>query len=144
MAKDERTRTERVADHLKGRLHPKTIGKEVLDTITDKIVPQGTAELAQAINTQGFGYVPYGSGQEPTSPQTGVHGPATPEAADSPPRATYQAVSVDEIGPPQATPSIKGVAVKSQQRDPLATAREAARENAKEVVKSKEKNIDIG
>lgn len=75
-----KTRTERAIEHLKGRLSPATVGKEMLDTLTDKIIPQGAAELAQAINLGGSGYVPYGAGQEPVEPHSGVHGAGPPEA----------------------------------------------------------------
>lgn len=42
----------------------KAIPSEVAATLTDKVIPQGSAELAQALYT-GQGYVPYGPGQKP-------------------------------------------------------------------------------
>ena len=37
----------------------KAIPRELVGAVTDKIIPQGAAEIAQAINT-GNGYVAYG------------------------------------------------------------------------------------
>ena len=42
----------------------KAVASEVVDTMAEKVVPQGAAELAQALNS-GHGYVPYGSAQAP-------------------------------------------------------------------------------
>lgn len=84
---DERTRTERAVDHLAHRLNPTTIAKEMANAVTERIVPQGAAELAGALFGQGA-YTPYGQGQEPIPPLEpgaeqggGVHGPqADPQA----------------------------------------------------------------
>ena len=38
---------------------------EVAQTLTDKVIPQGAAELSQALNSQSNAYVPYGAAQRP-------------------------------------------------------------------------------
>src|SRR5712691_9189184 len=70
----DRSLAGRIGRHLGERA--KAILPEVFETITDKIIPQGAAEAAQALNT-GHGYVPYGSAQAPLEPekeQATVHG----------------------------------------------------------------------
>ena len=67
----------RIGDHLKERA--KAFVPEVFQTATDKVIPQGAAEVASALNT-GSGYVPYGAAQAPLQPEAdqggGVHGKA--------------------------------------------------------------------
>ncbi len=53
-----------MAAQVRQRLNPMTIAAEAFETVTDRVVPQGAAEIAQALNL-GHGYVPYGPGQEP-------------------------------------------------------------------------------
>lgn len=43
----------------------KAIPGEILHTLTEKVIPQGAAELAQALNSDANAYVPYGSAQRP-------------------------------------------------------------------------------
>src|SRR5208282_5221444 len=58
------------------------IPSELFAGITDRIIPQGAAELSQALFT-GNAYAPYGPALRPLEPETpghGVHGPEpTPE-----------------------------------------------------------------
>lgn len=83
MAK-EPTKTERAAGHLAHRLDPRTILGEMAAAVADKVIPQGAAELGQAIFGHGA-YVPYGQGQDPIQPLApgeGVHGPAEAPAPE--------------------------------------------------------------
>jgi hypothetical protein len=57
---------DRMKDHFIDRFVP-----EVGDMLSHKI-SQGAAELAQALNSQADGYVPYGTGQKPLE----IEGPA--------------------------------------------------------------------
>ena len=70
---------------IKARLNPKTIAAEVFETITDRVIPHGAAELAHALNTQGSGYVPYGQASMPVEP---------PETASPPIDAGVEPASV--------------------------------------------------
>jgi hypothetical protein len=66
-----------VGKHLAHRLDPRTIGKEMFAAVTDRIIPQGAAELSQALFT-GHAYSPYGYSLRPLQPEEpghGVHGP---------------------------------------------------------------------
>lgn len=61
---------QRIAAHIAERLKPTTILKEATQTVTDKVVPLGAAELAHGLigNADGRGgpaFVPYGSSQRP-------------------------------------------------------------------------------
>jgi hypothetical protein len=60
----------RVASHQAGRIM--AIPGEVAETLTDKVIPQGASEVAQALNSRADGYVPYGAAQRPLE----VEGPA--------------------------------------------------------------------
>ncbi len=51
----------RAGSHLVGRI--KAILPEIFATVTDKVIPQGAAELSQALYSQSNAYVPYGAGQ---------------------------------------------------------------------------------
>jgi hypothetical protein len=57
----------RIGSHLWERV--KAIGPEAFETLTDKVIPQGASEIAQAINSQSNAYVPYGAAQRPTEVQ---------------------------------------------------------------------------
>lgn len=48
---------------------------EVAETVTDRIVPQGASEIAQALNT-GQGFVPYGPTSEPMPEPTSMEAPS--------------------------------------------------------------------
>lgn len=53
----------------------------IVDGFAEKIIPQGAAEIAQAIFSDSNAYVPYGSAQSPPKePEHGVHGPHAKEA----------------------------------------------------------------
>ena len=54
---------DRLASHVGERLS--AIPSEVGQYVTDKFIPQGASEIAQALNSQADGYVPYGSAQTP-------------------------------------------------------------------------------
>jgi hypothetical protein len=73
------------------RLDPATIGKEVMQTLTDKVVPQGATELAQGLYSgHSNAFTPYGHAQQPLE----VEGPA----------AGYQAMlqeAAQRVGPQQ-------------------------------------------
>jgi hypothetical protein len=45
----------------------KRFGKEIAETLTDKVIPQGSAEVAQALYT-GSAFTPYGAAQSPLEP----------------------------------------------------------------------------
>ena len=60
---EESSWLERLASHVGDRLS--AIPSEVGQYVTDKFIPQGASELAQALNSQADGYVPYGSAQAP-------------------------------------------------------------------------------
>jgi hypothetical protein len=52
------------------RINPMTMIRETAQTVTDRVIPQGAAELAQglvgnAANNHGSAYVPYGHAQAP-------------------------------------------------------------------------------
>jgi hypothetical protein len=51
----------RMMAHLGGRIA--AIPREVSSTVVNRIIPQGAAELAQALNHGSVGYVPYGAPQ---------------------------------------------------------------------------------
>ena len=55
----------------------KWLGREMVMPAAEKLIPQGAAEVAQALNT-GQGYVPYGPTErpvgEPEAPQGTAHG----------------------------------------------------------------------
>jgi hypothetical protein len=90
---DERTRTERVIDHLAHRLNPATIAREMAAAVTDKVMPQGAAELAGAIFGQGA-FTPYGQGQEPVQPLApgeDIQGPAEPLSTTASTETTREA-----------------------------------------------------
>lgn len=80
-----RQMVDRVVDQLKERLSLKTIGVEMLATVTDKIIPQGAAEASQAYFSGYAAYVPYGPSQGPApldnEQQANVHGPPAREEA---------------------------------------------------------------
>jgi len=61
---------ERIGSHLVDRI--KAIPGEAYQTLTDKVVPQGASEIAQALNSQSNAFVPYGHAQQPLD----VEGPA--------------------------------------------------------------------
>ena len=68
-----------IAAHLASRI--KAIPSEIATAITDKIIPQGAAEISQALFAGGSPYVPYGSTQRPlptaeTQAQQTVQAPA--------------------------------------------------------------------
>ncbi len=74
---------ERGVEHVKERLG--AFFKEAFDTFCDKVVPQGAAELAQALNT-GQGYVAYGPGQHPqevAAPDAALHSTYEQKLAES-------------------------------------------------------------
>ena len=58
---DERGWLGRVGSHVWERV--KAIGPEAFETLTDKVIPQGAAEISQALNSQSNAYVAYGAGQ---------------------------------------------------------------------------------
>lgn len=62
-------RSKGIIGHLWDRV--KAIPTEVASTVTDKVIPQGSAELSQALFT-GNGYVPYGPGQSPLAVEDGA------------------------------------------------------------------------
>ncbi len=41
------------------------IANGAIDLMADKVIPQGAAELSQALNGQSNAYVPYGTAQQP-------------------------------------------------------------------------------
>jgi hypothetical protein len=69
---EERTWTERLASYAK------SVVDEAIMPAAQKLVPQGAAELAQALYT-GSGYMPYGPTEKPVPMEAmdkgGVHGP---------------------------------------------------------------------
>ena len=71
---------------IKARLTPKTIAHEAFETLTDRIVPQGAAEIAQTLFGHGSGYVPYGPGQAalPVEPVETISPVAASDASPEP------------------------------------------------------------
>ncbi len=69
---EERTWTERLASYAK------SVVDEAIMPAAQKLLPQGAAELAQALYT-GSGYMPYGPTEKPVPMEAmdkgGVHGP---------------------------------------------------------------------
>jgi len=56
-------------DHIKHRLNPKTVAKEALAGLTDKIIPQGADELGNVLFS-GNAYLPWpGKGHLPPVPE---------------------------------------------------------------------------
>ena len=47
------------------------VAKEAAQTLTQRVIPQGAAELSQALFSQSNAYVPYGQGQRPVAPAQG-------------------------------------------------------------------------
>ena len=41
------------------------IANGAIDLMAEKVIPQGAAELSQALNSQSNAYVPYGTAQQP-------------------------------------------------------------------------------
>ena len=75
-----------IAAHLASRI--KAIPSEIATAITDKIIPQGAAEISQALFAGGSPYVPYGSTQHPLSlSETKAPQPAQAPAAVQAPQA---------------------------------------------------------
>jgi hypothetical protein len=72
MAEERRTWSERLASYAK------SVCDEAIMPAAQKLVPQGAAELAQALYT-GSGYMPYGPTEKPVPMEAmdngGVHGP---------------------------------------------------------------------
>jgi hypothetical protein len=93
-----------IVAHLKHRLSFKTIIKEVLAGITDKLIPQGADELGNVVFS-GSAYLPWpGKGHFPASPppeQSNVE-PAQQEHASTVYDGRYSATSSD---PPHPWPS---------------------------------------
>ncbi len=65
----------------------KGVVTEAVMPAAEKLIPQGAAELSQALYT-GTGYMPYGATEKPVPMETdhGVHGPHS--AQESPPQTT--------------------------------------------------------
>jgi len=59
----EKSLLSRFGAELKGAI--KDIANGAIDLMADKVIPQGAAELSQAINSHSNGYVPYGTAQQP-------------------------------------------------------------------------------
>ena len=76
----------------------KGVVTEAVMPALEKLIPQGAAELSQAIYT-GTGYMPYGPTEKPVPMEMdhGVHGPQsvqessqqTPQAAEAAPQESY-------------------------------------------------------
>ncbi|WP_435019099.1 hypothetical protein TA3x_001096 [Tundrisphaera sp. TA3] len=69
--------------------------------------------------------------------EASVKGMAVPET-----QSPLEATDVSEIGPPLATPMVKGQAVQKQAIDPLDQARESARETSKGQGKSRQIEVE--
>ena len=71
---------------IKAHLNLKTIAAEAFETLTDRIVPQGAAEIAKALFSHGSAYVPYGPGQEamPIEPVETISPVAASDASPEP------------------------------------------------------------
>ena len=71
----------KVASHLAGRV--KAIPKEIYGHITDRVIPQGSAEIAHSLYS-GSGYLPYGPGQRAVETEQSKGGPGSGQrTADS-------------------------------------------------------------
>lgn len=81
MAEERRTWAERRASHAK------SVVDEAIMPAAQKLVPQGAAELAQALYT-GSGYMPYGPTEKPVPMEAidsgGVHGPEVSQEQQPP------------------------------------------------------------
>jgi hypothetical protein len=81
MAQEGRTWAERLASYAK------SVVDEAIMPAAQKLVPQGAAELAQALYT-GSGYMPYGPTEKPVPMEAmdkgGVHGPEVSQDQQSP------------------------------------------------------------
>lgn len=100
----------RIGEHLKDRIA--AIPGEAWETLTDKVLPQGAAELAQALNT-GSGYVAYGDAQRPLDVQdqqpeaSGVHAAEQPAVQqDEPLRGVSQQAPAQGI---EQEPPLRGM-----------------------------------
>lgn len=93
--------------HLGNRLNPVTMVREALAAFPDKIIPQGAAEIGQALFAGGNPYTPYGPTERPL-PMTEAQPVQAPVA--EPVAAHAPAMEAPQAAPVAPAPQVEAVA----------------------------------
>lgn len=87
---------DRLDDHLNHRLDPKTIAREVFNHLTDKVIPQGADEAANALYNRSA-YLPWPGTSGPAPVEAPPAEPTEPEPTNFDSHAAQYGVSYSDM-----------------------------------------------